>query len=407
MFLNKVRFEKSLAIIIAVFAASAFSCGVQFKEASLYDGVEKVEQPAKPKDIALIVEPTIYFDRITDVWGLEKDECQEASVSKEVAYSGEKSLQIKWDRNAEGCKWAGIGIGWDGWAGKDLSEIVDYVAIQMYVRTQEGKSFGLPLVLTFEDYSGGMGFSYTGNKYFERTTIDEEWQKVVVPLSSFEIEKENLDFTNIKQLQIELQQSGSIYLDDISLVFYEPEPQELWMEEEVLPNPTAFPIQIFDDAFINNNSWGLISDQCQTIELTGNESSSGQKSIYAKWDSNIEGCKLTAFGVSWNKWHPVDLTSVRQNAAIQFDIKIISGNPDEFKFKVGFEDYDRAKSFAKMDAQFTEKGQFPDDWNKITIPLSAVSNEVNYTKIKQLYFDLEGSGEIYIDNIQIIPLNSN
>jgi len=277
----------------------------------------------------------------------------------------------------------------------------------MYVRTQEGKAFGLPFVLTLEDYSGGMGFCYTTNKYFERTTIDEEWQKVVVPLKDFEIEKENLDPTNIKQLQIELQQSGSVYLDDISLVFYEPEPQEAWMVEETLPNPTAFPIEIFDDAFINNNSWGLISDKCQTIELSDKESSIGQKSIYAKWDTNTENCKLTSFGVSWNKWHPVDLTTVRQNSAIQFDIKILSDNANNFKFKVGFEDYDRTKSFANLSAEFVAGGKFSDDWTTVIIPLSAVSNEVNYTKIKQLYFDLEGKGEVYIDNIQMIPLNSN
>ena len=262
-------------------------------------------------------------------------------------------------------------------------------------------------MLTLEDYSGGMGFAYTGNKYFERTTIDTVWQKVVVPLNDFEIEKENLDLTNIKQLQIELQQSGSVYLDDIRLVFYEPVPQEAWMEEETLPNPIAFPIQVFEDAFINNNGWGLINDQCQTIELNDNESSTGQKSIYAKWDANAENCSLTSFGVSWNKWHPVDLTTVRQNAAIQFDIKIMSGDLNSFRFKVGFEDYERVKSFANLDAKFTDRGKFTNDWTKVVIPLSAVSDEIDYARIKQMYFDLEGAGEVYVDNIKLIPLNSN
>ena len=251
------------------------------------------------------------------------------------------------------------------------------------------------------------GFCYTSNKYYERTTIDEEWQKIIVPLSDFEIEKENLDFTNIKQLQIELQQSGSVYLDDISLILYEPQPQELWMEEEILPNPIAFPIQIMDDAFINNNSWGLISDKCQTIELSDKESSEGKKSLYVKWDNNVENCKLTSFGVSWNKWHPIDMSTVRQNAAIQFDIKILSKNLDKGIIKVGFEDYDRTKSFVDLEPKFTKGGQFTSDWTKVTIPLSAVSTEADYTKIKQMYFDLEGIGEVLIDNIQIIPLNSN
>ena len=405
MLLNKIRFEKIFVFAIGCLMLICYSCGVQFKQVALYDGQEVEVKPPKPKDIGLVVEPTIFFDRTTDVWGIEKDVCKEVAVSKTVAYSGNRSLQMEWNRDAEGCDWAGIGIGWDGYAGKDLSELVEYVAFQFYVRTQKGKSFGLPFVLTLEDYSGGMGFCYTSNKYFERTTIDTSWQKVEVPLKDFEIEKENLDLTNIKQLQIELQQAGSVFLDDIRLVFYTPpEPEAPWMEEEVLPNPVAFPIQVFDDAFINNNSWGLISDKCQTIELNDNESSTGQKSIYIKWDTGSQSCSLTSFGASWNKWHPVDLTAVRQNSAIQFDIKLVSNNLDGFKFKVGFEDYERAKSFAELKPEFASGGQFSNDWTKVTIPLSAVSNEVDYSRIKQLYFDLEGKGEVYIDNIQLISL---
>ncbi len=377
---------------------------IQFKQLTLYDGMETEPKPLKPKDISMIVEPSIYDEDATDVWGLEKDECQEASISNTVAYSGSESIQVTWDRDAEGCDFAGIGIGWDGYAGKDLSDIIDYVAIQMHVRTQKGRAFGLPIVMTLEDYSGGMGFSYTTNKYFERVAIDEEWQKVIVPLNSFEMEEENLDPSNIKQLQLELQQSGSFYLDDISLVFYEPQPQEPWMEEETLPDPTELPIMIFDDAFINDNAWGLISDDCQTIELTDSEKAVGQKSIYAKWD-NASNCSLTAFGVSWNKWHPVDITDIRETAAFQFDIKIKSKHQGTLPLNVGFEDYERAKNFAGVKEEFVEGGKFSRDWKKVTVPLSAIPEEgLDLTRIKQLYITLEESGEIYIDNIRLIQM---
>ncbi|MCB0683938.1 MAG: hypothetical protein KDC32_23980, partial [Saprospiraceae bacterium] len=134
---------------------------------------------------------------------------------------------------------------------------------EMHVRAVEGKMFGLPIVLTLEDYSGGQSYSYTGNKYFERSLIDEQWQRVVVPLATFNIEKDGLDATNVKQLMMELQQSGRVYLDDIRLIFYEPEPQKPWLVEEPLPDPLALPIQLFGDAFLNNNGWGLIADECQ------------------------------------------------------------------------------------------------------------------------------------------------
>lgn len=401
---TKISFQTISFLMISTCLLLATAC-VQFKTATLYDGVEAAPVSPKPSKISMIVEPIIYNEDISDVWGLEKNTCQEASVSKTVAYSGNESLKVSWNRNAEGCEFAGIGIGWDGYAGKDLSEIMDYVAIQMYVRTQEGKSFGLPMVLTLEDYSGGMGFSYTGNKYFERSTIDEEWQKIVVPLNSFDLETENLDPSNIKQLQIELQQEGSIYLDDISLVFYEPEPQKPWMEEETLANPIAMPTQILDDAFINNNAWGLISDQCQTIEMSDQEHSEGQKSLYVKWDNSKGNCKLTSFGASWNKWHPVDVTSIRNTAAFQFDIKSVSGTTSQLPLKIGFEDYERAKSFARLEGKFVKGGKYSDKWNTVTVPLSAIPVGIDFTRIKQLYFDLEDTGEVYIDNIRLVKLN--
>lgn len=393
---------KKYSLSILAFAVILLFAGcVQFKTMTLYDGEEPAERIPKPERISLVVEPLIYDEDATDVWGLEKDVCQDASLS-DIAHSGKESLKVSWNRNAPGCKFAGIGIGWDAWAGKDLTAIMDHAAIQMYVRTQEGKAYGLPIVLTLIDYSQGMGFAYTNNKYFERSAIDEEWQKVVVPLNSFDIETENLDPSNIQQLQLELQQSGSFYLDDISLVFYEEMKLEPWMQEEVLPNPLAMPKQILDDAFINNNAWGLISDDCQKIELTEQESSEGSKSLYVRWDATSGDCSLTAFGVSWNKWNPVDLTKARETAAFEFDLKMAKGSQAKLPLKIGFEDYERAKTFVSLQSDFVEGGSYTTSWKKVKVPVSAIPNNIDYARIKQLYFQLEGRGEVYIDNLRLV-----
>lgn len=396
--------NKNLSPLLLVLFFLLGGC-VQFKKTSLYDGVEPIPEMKKPEVLEVVVEPRIYDEDATDVWGLEKDVCQDVSITNEVAYSGKESIKMTWNREAKGCKWAGIGIGWDGWAGKDLTPIMDYVAIQFYVRTQKGKSFGLPFVLTLIDYSKGMGFSYTTNKYFERIAIDEEWQKVVVPLNSFEMEKENLDPSNIQQLQIELQQSGSFYLDDISLVFYEEKPQTPWMVEEELPDPIKTPIQIFDDNFVNNNAWGLITDDCQEVKLTEQESAEGKKSIHLKWDTSLGNCRLTDIGTSWNKWKPVDLTTLRSTAAFQFDLKMAKGSASSLPIKVGFEDYERAKIFAELKPEFVEGGKYTTEWKKVTVPFSAIPDGLDFTRIKQLYMRLEGSGEVFIDNIKMVRQN--
>lgn len=375
---------------------------VQFKTASLYDGVEPALTPQKPDKIAAVVEPIIFEEDDTDVWGLEKNACQDNTLSKTVAYEGQKAIHLKWDRNAPECDWSGIGIGWDGYAGKDLSPLVNYAAIQFWVRSAKGKMFGLPIVLTLEDYSGGMGFAYTGNKYFERYSIDEEWQKVVVPLKAFDITKENLDLTNIKQLQLELQQSGEVYLDDIKLVFYEEPKQEPWLEEAKRPNPLALPKVLFDDHFINDNGWGMLKDQCREIELTKAEKSEGTTSIHVKWNDRGEDCRNIGLGVSWNQWFPVDISPIKSKAAIQFDLKNVGPSAAQLPIKVGFEDYERVTTLIDIQKDFTAGGQYGNQWNRILIPLSKLEGPANLTNVKQLIFQFEGQGEVYIDNIQLV-----
>jgi hypothetical protein len=386
------RYSVFLSVLIAM------SC-VQIKQQTLYDGVEPAPPSVKPKDIDLVVEPVVFDDNPKDMWGIEKDVCKNVQLSTDVAYNSNTSIKMTWDRNAKGCDWAGIGIGWDGYAGKDLTEIMEYAAFEFYVRSIEGKSFGLPIVLTLEDYSGGMGFCYTSNKYFERTTIDEEWQKVTVPLADFDLETENLDITNIKQLQLEFQQSGSVYLDNIRLVFYEPEPVEPWMEEEELPDPALFPINIFTDAFINDNSFGVIDLDCQNFKIEQGSGRSGSAALNLKWDDS-QKCDEIAFGASWNKWHPVDLSKVKSNAAIQFDLKNMSDNQPLLFF--GFEDYDRARNKIKIEASMGGKERFSKDWSTYTVPLNDIGGTTDYSRIKLLYFGMLGKGEVLMDNIRLV-----
>jgi hypothetical protein len=381
------------------------ACGIQFQEASLYDGLEPATVPPKPEKIILAVEPEIFSEDGTNFWTPEDDgDCTEGEVTDEVAHSGKYALKINWNRDPEKCGWAGFGIGWDDWAGKDLTDVFNYGAIEMYVRTQQGKMFGLPIVLTLEDYSGGMGFSYTGNKYFERYYLDEEWQKVVVPLNSFDIEIENLDLGNVKQLMFELQQGGGIYLDDIRIVFYEPQPTTPWYPNAPqAPNP-GFPIQIFADGFINDNGWGLLQDPCQHISLTDATASEGRQSIHAVWDKSKEDCYQVAIGASWNKWFPADLSASPASTFIVLDVNWDGGNSlSELPVKVGFEDYQRAVSLAPLQDELLTSGTFQaGTWQTVRIPLTALSGNANLADIKQLLIRMEDSGEVYFDNIRLL-----
>lgn len=395
---------------------------VQFQPVSLYDAVEPAPIPERPRKLSLAVEPTIYDDQNDDtIWFQDDVNCTQGQLTEEVVFDGRRAVQVSWDRSAEGCEWAGLGIGWDGWAGKDLSQVLPYAAIQMQVRTQQGRMYGLPIVLTLEDYSGGMGFAYTGNGYFERYFIDEEWQSVTVPLANFDLEVEGLDVTNVKQLMFELQQSGSVYIDDVKLVWYEPEPQEPWIVLPERPDPTALPITLYDNTFINDDGWGLVTDDCQSVT----KQASGERGdvIRMAWDMSPRDCYEGMVGASWDKWYPIDMSSISETGAVQFDVRLPSGTSTQLPVRVALEDYSRQVSQIILDARYTDSGRFTTEWQTVTIPftelrgggrelaaapattgdLPAFRNGANYESIKQFIFFLDDSGEVLIDNIRLIP----
>ena len=406
---------------------------VRFQPVALYDGVEPLAAPERPRSLRLAVEPEIYADANDDtVWFQDDTACTQGGLTEDVVYDGERAVAVSWDRGAEGCEWAGLGFGWDGWAGKDLSSVIPYAAVQMRVRAREGRMYGLPIVLTLEDYSGGLGFAYTDNKYFERFFIDEEWQSVTVPLADFELAAPGapaLDPTNVKQLMFELQQSGSIYVDDVQLVWYKPEPQEPWIVLPERPDPTALPITLYDDAFINDDGWGLVSDGCQTVTqeasgASGPGSAAGARGrvLRLAWDVTPDGCYEGAVGVSWDEWYPIDMSPVAERAAIQMDVRLPSGTAGRLPVRVALEDYNRQVSQIVLDGRFVASGRFTSEWQTVTIPFSALrgggrelasapatvgdlpefAGGADIANLKQLVLFLDESGEVLIDNIRLV-----
>lgn len=387
--------------IIIVLLGLLTGC-VQFKPAVLYDAEATAPKPPKPEDISLYVATEIYSDDTLNVWGVMNEAGKEARLSKDIKKEGEASIFIKWDRSK--AEWTGFGAGWDNWFGKDLTRIVDYAAVRFYVRTEKGKMFGLPMVLSLEDYTGVSGYAYAANKYFERYAIDEEWQKVVVPLAAFNVNEFGLDLTNIKQMQFELQQSGSIYIDEIDIVPYEEKPQKPWMTLEKLPSPLTLPKTLFDDAFINDNGYGLMSYACQDFRLSDSDTHTGSQAIYLKWDQAISNCTNIHFGLSWHKWRPFDITPIWEKAAVELYIKIPKTNKEIPFVKLVMQDYGFQTSELRITEAHTDAGAFTGDWQRVVCPLSDFEGLWNPNNAKQLNVGMEGAGEIWIDDITLISL---
>ena len=130
------------------------------------------------------------------------------------------SMLWSWDKKAANCGWMGIGFGWDGWAGKDLSSIVDKAAIQLKVKSKNGILKSLPLAACLEDYGGNQVWIGFHSKVLPKSGIkDDEWSYVTLPLSEFEWENAKyMDISNVKQFIVQFEASGDLYVNAIKII---------------------------------------------------------------------------------------------------------------------------------------------------------------------------------------------
>ena len=69
-----------------------------------------------------------------------------------------------------------MGIGWDGWQGKDMSRIMEKSAIELMARVDKGYVTSLPIVfLILEDYSDNQCYATANYLGIEGGKIDESW----------------------------------------------------------------------------------------------------------------------------------------------------------------------------------------------------------------------------------------
>ncbi|MBI1183248.1 hypothetical protein GC194_03175 [bacterium] len=202
---------RKFGIIILAFITACVSP----KQMSLFD--EPSDQKA-PSGINGFYATTIYSDYLTDeIWVSPESKCLSIETSKEIKHWGQASLHLKWDKMSQSCGWLGMGIGWDGWNGKNLKPVLYDAAIFMYVRTAVGSRPSLPLAACLEDYNGRQAWLGFGSNTQQDSTISEEWSYIVLPISEFNWYEQNCDIENIKQLIIQFEAEGDVYIDDIRI----------------------------------------------------------------------------------------------------------------------------------------------------------------------------------------------
>ncbi|NND95250.1 MAG: hypothetical protein HKN45_10315 [Flavobacteriales bacterium] len=165
---------------------------------------------------------TVYEDHMSDeVWVSPLPSCITLKTQSEKVYSGDKALHVVWDKGAAACDWIGIGFGWDGWSGKNLGYIYDRSAIRFRMRTDGKPLNSLPVAMGLECYDGTSAWVGFNRKMIQGDQIGQEWTDVIIPILAFNWGEMDADITNIKQLQIEFQASGNLYIDNVEIIEYD------------------------------------------------------------------------------------------------------------------------------------------------------------------------------------------
>ena len=182
-----------------------------FKKVGLYD-----EEVADKFTIRGFSQMEIFTNELSDdFWSAKNTTCLKAHPGKDELDS---YLQLKWNKDQDGCDWVGMGFGWDSWAAKDIAYIQDTIAIELQVRST-GKSFtNLPWAFGIEDYAGRQAWLGYSKSFLIGQEITQQWTKVQIPFSLFPCEDNQLDLTSVKQLIIQFFGEGAIEVNSIKII---------------------------------------------------------------------------------------------------------------------------------------------------------------------------------------------
>jgi hypothetical protein len=161
----------------------------------------------------------IFKDEIDkSVWVSPETQCVSLKTETKNTYAHAKSMHVQWDKIKGGCKWIGIGFGWNNWIPKDMLDLVEDCAVQMQVKSAKGSFTNLPVAFAFEDYNNIQAFYGYEKTLSSGNFNDSTWTSVTIPLSKFPFKQREFNTESVKQFMIQLEGDGDIYLDNIKII---------------------------------------------------------------------------------------------------------------------------------------------------------------------------------------------
>ena len=189
---------------------------LSFQNRNLYD----IDEEADKENINGFYALEIFNENIDkQVWASPEKNCVQFSPEIKLVFEGKNALHVNWDKITGGCKWAGMGFGWDNWRPKDISAILDTAGIEIHFYSPGTDLNNLPLAFAIEDYSGSQAYVGYAPKYLTNPKIKANtWNSFILPLKDFPFTATQTDPGNTKQFIIQFEADGNIIFDKIKIV---------------------------------------------------------------------------------------------------------------------------------------------------------------------------------------------
>ncbi len=165
-------------------------------------------------------------------------------------------------------------------------------------------------------------------------------------------------------------------------------------------------LYIYKDDF-DKSVWVSQEAKCVQMNTEFKNVFADKSALHIKWDKVSGGCTWIGCGFGWNNWVPKNMIDIEESAAVQFQVKAAKGSFSNLPVAFAFEDYNGIQSYFGFQKKLAS-GTFNDSsWTSVTIPLSYFDfkkSDFNIESVKQFMIQLEGDGDIYLDNIKFISL---
>ena len=360
---------------IVILCALLVGC-IPFQPISLYDVYPDKDDKAKQR---------VFFDDSRgELWSNLKT-CGTLEIEN---LEGNNVVSLDW--NKTDCDWVGFGNSWSNFMADDISGIIETHAISFKVMAVDSDQKSVPFVVGMEDYSGGSSYYFSHLNLFGDDLIvsNKKWTTFYMPFTFYDFSVQGVDPFGIKQMIIQLEGSGKLYLDDIKVVPFSKDQYAAMLENVELLKPKGNPNQNIFPGNFEDMAWGTGQTNCQKL-MSENEVINWQWNNCSEWKK---------WGINWNNWYAFSLRGIDEKTNLQLFV-----SKNHSVFDISLEDYKgKRETISVADYQAKDRN---DSIVTYTIPLSEfklIEKDFALDQMKQFEFLGQESGFASIYEIKLI-----